>query len=99
MFAHRGSIRVAQNRLNDLWRSAKLEQRYQRSYVSDKIRVEVEMGKIKGNLKIHELTCGHKGPIAVSMNPIRGKCVQCGADVKVEMEVVSIEPDAQPAKK
>jgi hypothetical protein len=49
------------------------------------------MPKIKGNVKVHPPTCGHQGPITGEFNIKTGqwvgKCAQCGAAAKIEMEL------------
>jgi hypothetical protein len=54
------------------------------------------MPKIKGNIKVHPPTCGHKGPIQGTMNvktgEWTGKWAQCGAPAKIEMEVHGKDP-------
>jgi transcription elongation factor Elf1 len=51
------------------------------------------MPKIKGNLKVDAPSCGHGGPIQCTFDPKTGhwigKCAQCGAPAKVEMEITS----------
>ena len=59
------------------------------------------MPKIKGNIKVHPPSCGHKGPIQGFMN-VRtgewtGKCAQCGAPAKIEMEITSPPKDPRPS--
>jgi hypothetical protein len=45
---------------------------------------------------VHPPTCGHKGPIQGTMNvktgEWTGKCAQCGAPAKIEMEVHGKDP-------
>jgi hypothetical protein len=52
------------------------------------------MPTAKGNLKVSPPTCGHVGPIQGTMNPAtgkwEGKCAQCGAPTKIEMEITEI---------
>jgi len=51
------------------------------------------MPKIQGNLKVHPPACGHKGPITSTFDEKAGewsgKCVQCGAPAKIEVEITS----------
>ena len=53
--------------------------------------VAAPAGKIKANVKVHPPSCGHKGPIQGVMNRTTGewtgKCAQCGAPAKIEMEL------------
>lgn len=55
------------------------------------------MPKVQGNLKVHPPTCGHKGPITGTLDKNTGewsgKCAQCGAPAKIEMEITG--PTAQ----
>jgi hypothetical protein len=49
------------------------------------------MPKIKANVTVHPPACGHKGPITGTFNAKTGewsgKCAQCGAPAKIEMNV------------
>jgi hypothetical protein len=50
------------------------------------------MPKLKGNLKVHPPSCGHTGPIKGVLNSKgewTGRCAQCGAPAKIEMEITS----------
>jgi hypothetical protein len=57
------------------------------------------MPTIKGNVIVHPPSCGHKGPIRGEMDKKTGKwigkCAQCGAPAKIDMEITSAEGTAQ----